>query len=209
MIQLQNNVYKIPTTVKTGGKSDQSQIYGPSAMKICALKSMDRSMIRQWKKMDYVMNEKEILELLNHPFIMKIHYSFWTKNYFNLVLDFWPGGELFNIIRNQRFSENVARFYIAEIILAIEHWHKNDVLHRDLKPENVLIDYDGHIRLTDFGLSQMNFTKDSKSDIFWGSPEYMPPEMVLKKKYTRMIDIYAIGALLFEMIAGVPPFYAK
>lgn len=159
--------------------------------------------------MDYVMNEKEILELLNHPFIMKIHYSFWTKNYFNLVLDFWPGGELFNIIRNQRFSENVARFYIAEIILAIEHWHKNDVLHRDLKPENVLIDYDGHIRLTDFGLSQMNFTKDSKSDIFWGSPEYMPPEMVLKKKYTRMIDIYAIGALLFEMIAGVPPFYAK
>jgi len=156
------------------------------------------------------MNEKEILTDVDHPFIMKMHYSFSTKNYLNLVLDFWPGGELFfHIVKQKRFRESVARFYIAEIILAIEHLHKENILYRDLKPENVLIDYDGHIKLTDFGLSAINFTNDSTDDIFWGSPEYMSPEMILKLKYNRMIDFYAIGALLYEMIGGIPPFYAK
>ena len=156
------------------------------------------------------MNEKEILTNVDHPFIMKMHYSFSTKNYLNLVLDFWPGGELFfHIVKHKRFRESVAKFYIAEIILAIEHLHENDILYRDLKPENVLIDYDGHIKLTDFGLSAMHFTKDSFADIFWGSPEYMPPEMILKRKYNRKIDIYALGALLYEMIGGIPPFYSQ
>lgn len=160
--------------------------------------------------MDYVMNEKEILEKISHPFITKMHYSFSTKNYLNLVLDFCPGGELFfHIVKNKRLEESVAKFYIAEIILAIEHLHKNDILYRDLKPENVLIDYNGHIKLTDFGLSAINFTKESSSNIFCGSPEYMPPEMIKKENYGRMIDYYAIGALLYEMIGGIPPFYSK
>jgi len=134
---------------------------------IYALKSMDRSLIDQWKKMDYVMNEKEIMMSISHPFIVKMHYSFSTKNYLNLVLDFCPGGELFfHIVKNKRLKESVAKFYIAEIILAIEHLHNKDILYRDLKPENVLIDYDGHIKLTDFGLSAINFTRDSYSDIF-------------------------------------------
>ena len=93
--------------------------------------------------------------------------------------------------------------------MAIEHLHENNILYRDLKPENVLIDYDGHIKLTDFGLSAMNFDKNSTSQVFCGSPEYMAPEMILKQKYTRMIDYYALGALLYEMIGGIPPFYAK
>jgi serine/threonine protein kinase len=160
--------------------------------------------------MDYVMTEKQILTSISHPFIMKMHYSFTTKNYINIVLDFCPGGELFfHIVKKRRFSENVARFYIAEIILAIEHLHDNNILYRDLKPENVLLDYDGHIKLTDFGLSALNFTKNSVSNIFCGSPEYMPPEMIQKQNYNRMIDYYAIGALLYEMIAGIPPFYSR
>ena len=184
--------------------------HDPSSTGIFALKAMDKSLISQWKKMDYVMNEKEILSMIDHPFIMKMHYSFSTKNYLNLVLDFCPGGELFfHIVKQKRFTESVAKFYIAEIILAIEHLHDNDILYRDLKPENVLIDYDGHVKLTDFGLSAMDFTKDSFSDIFCGSPEYMPPEMILKEKYNRMIDFYAVGALLYEMIGGIPPFYSK
>jgi len=115
----------------------------------------------------------------------------------------------FHIVKQKQFEERVAKFYIAEIILAIEHLHEHDILYRDLKPENVLIDYDGHIKLTDFGLSAINFTEGSYSDIFCGSPEYMPPEMIMKQEYNRMIDYYAIGALLYEMIAGIPPFYAK
>ena len=129
-----------------------------SSISIYALKSMDKSIIEDWKKMDYVMNEKEILSSISHPFIVKMYYSFATKNYLNLVLDFWPGGELFfHIVKNRRLKESVAKFYIAEIILAVEHLHNNNILYRDLKPENVLIDYDGHIKLTDFGLSATNF----------------------------------------------------
>jgi serine/threonine protein kinase len=184
--------------------------HDPDSTGIYALKSMDKSLIAQCKKTDYVMNEQEIMESLDHPFIMKIHYSFTTKNYLNLVLDFCPGGELFfHIVKMKRLKENVAKFYIAEIILAIEHLHDNDILYRDLKPENVLIDYDGHIKLTDFGLSAMGFTRYSKSKVFCGSPEYMTPEMILKDNYTRMIDYYAIGALLYEMIGGIPPFYSN
>jgi serine/threonine protein kinase len=184
--------------------------HDPDSTGIYALKSMDKSLIAQCRQADYVMNEQEILTSIDHPFIMKMHYSFTTKNYLNLVLDFCPGGELFfHIVKMKRLQENVAKFYIAEIILAIEHLHDNDILYRDLKPENVLIDYDGHIKLTDFGLSAMGFTKHSKSDIFCGSPEYMTPEMILKDDYTRMIDYYAIGALLYEMIGGIPPFYSK
>lgn len=112
-------------------------------------------------------------------------------------------------MKKKRLRENVAKFYIAEIILAIEHLHENDILYRDLKPENVLIDYDGHIKLTDFGLSAMGFTKTSQSNVFCGSPEYMSPEMIMKQNYTRMIDYYAIGAILYEMIGGIPPFYSK
>lgn len=191
-------------------RSPSAYTHDPSSTGIFALKAMDKSLISQWKKMDYVMNEKEILSMIDHPFIMKMHYSFSTKNYLNLVLDFCPGGELFfHIVKQKRLSESVAKFYIAEIILAIEHLHENDVLYRDLKPENVLIDYDGHIKLTDFGLSAIDFTADSFSDIFCGSPEYMPPEMILKQNYNRMIDFYAIGALLYEMIGGIPPFYSK
>ncbi|CAI2361166.1 unnamed protein product [Moneuplotes crassus] len=190
-------------------KSQSAYSHDTHSTAIYALKSMDKALISQFKQADHVMNEKEILSALDHPFIMKMHYSFSTKNYLNLVLDFCPGGELFfHISKHKQFSEGMAKFYIAEVILAIEHLHDKNILYRDLKPENVLIDYDGHIKLTDFGLSAMNFGKHSTADIFCGSPEYMPPEMILRMRYNRMIDFYAIGALLYEMISGIPPFYS-
>lgn len=96
-----------------------------SYISIYALKSMDKSIINDVRKMDWIMNEKEILSSISHPFIMKMHYCFSTKNYLNLVLDFCPGGELFfHITKNKRLPESVAKFYIAEVILAIEHLHK-------------------------------------------------------------------------------------
>lgn len=147
--------------------SKNTYSHDPNSTDIYALKSMDKSLISQLKQSVHVMNEKEILTSIDHPFIMKMHYSFSTKHYLNLVLDFCPGGELFfHIVKQKRFKESVARFYIAEVILAIEHLHKNEILYRDLKPENVLIDYDGHIKLTDFGLSAINFKEDSFDDIF-------------------------------------------
>jgi serine/threonine protein kinase len=95
------------------------------------------------------------------------------------VLDLCPGGELFYYISKEgRFTEDKAKLCFGEIVLAIEYLHKNNILYRDLKPENILVDAEGHIKLTDFGLSKMNFTESSRSNSFCGSPEYMSPEML-------------------------------
>lgn len=100
--------------------------------------------------------EREILEKLQHPFIVKLHYAFQTPKKLYFVMDFLNGGELFQHLKREvRFSEERTRFYIAEVILAIEFLHDNGVIYRDLKPENVLLDYRGHIKLTDFGLSKL------------------------------------------------------
>lgn len=123
-------------------------------------------------------------------------------------MDFCPGGELFYHLHNVgRFTEEQSKFYFAEIILGLEYLHSREIAYRDLKPENVLLDIDGHVRLTDFGLSKENLGKHSKTYSFCGSPEYMSPEMLSGFGHGRSVDFYSIGSLLFEMLTGLPPFY--
>lgn len=108
------------------------------------------------------MVERKILGTLDNPFIVQLHYAFQTKDYLHLVLDFCPGGELFyHLQMNGPMSEDIAWFYFCEVLLALEYLHENGILYRDLKPENILIDETGHIKLTDFGLSEMNFDANS------------------------------------------------
>jgi serum/glucocorticoid-regulated kinase 2 len=109
-----------------------------------------------------------------------------------------------------RFSEKVAKFYFAEIVIALEHLHNNNIFYRDLKPENILLDQDGHIKLADFGISRLNFTERDRSTTFCGSPEYMSPEMLKPSRiHGRQVDYYALGALLFEMLTGLPPHFSE
>ncbi len=156
------------------------------------------------------MTERRILESLSHPFLIKMHWAFQSEEYLHLVLDFCPGGELFfHLSRFGKFPENVARFYFAEILLGLEYLHSRNIFYRDLKPENILIDLDGHIKITDFGLSKDNFSQRDRSSSFCGSPEYMSPEMLTNKKHDRNVDFYSLGALLYEMLTGLPPFYSS
>ena len=111
------------------------------------------------------------------------------------------------ISKQTKLSEKLAKFYIIEIILAIEYLHSMNILYRDLKPTNVLIDAEGHIKLTDFGLSSPFFLENSTSTEFWGTPEYMSPEMLMKTGHDRTLDYYSIGIILYEMLVGIPPFY--
>jgi serine/threonine protein kinase len=123
-------------------------------------------------------------------------------------MDFCPGGELFYHLHNiGRLSEDQAKFYIAEILSGIEYLHGKDIVYRDLKPENILLDIDGHVRITDFGLSKEEIGPKDQSYSFCGSPEYMSPEMLKASGHGREVDFYSIGALLYEMLTGLPPFY--
>jgi serine/threonine protein kinase len=125
------------------------------------MKIMHKEKIKKQNRVKQVMVERNLLlKIDRHPFIVRIEDAFQTQHYLHLVLEFCPGGELFfHLLKKRRFSETNARLIIAEIILALEHLHSQDIVYRDLKPENVLVDLDGHIKLTDFGLCRANFTK--------------------------------------------------
>ncbi len=135
---------------------------------------------------------------------------FQTPNYLYLVLDYCPGGDLAMMVAQRTtLDEETSRYYIAELVLAIQHIHKFDIIYRDLKPENILIAEDGHIRLADFGLSKENVGDADATKTFCGSPAYLSPEVLNNKGATKMSDIYGIGTCLFEMLTGEPPFYSE
>lgn len=128
-----------------------------------------------------------------------------------MILDFCPGGDLGRIInRERRFTEERARLYIAEVLLALKDLHKRDIIYRDLKPDNVVLDDDGHALLTDFGLSKegvLEVSNGAKS--FCGSIAYLAPEMLRRVGHGKSVDYYLLGVLLYEMLVGTPPYFAN
>jgi len=152
--------------------------------------------------------ERSILESVNrHPFVVKLFYAFQDHERLYLILEYAQGGELFTHLAMERmFSEEVASFYMAEMVLALEHLHRNvRVVYRDLKPENCLLDSDGHLLLTDFGLSKVALEEDSCSS-FLGTVEYMAPEVVQATAYGFAVDWWSLGAIGFDLLTGSPPF---
>lgn len=122
-----------------------------------------------------------------------------------MVMDYCPGGELFHLQRRLlRFSEEEAKGYFIEVLLAIEHLHSKSIVYRDLKPENIMIDLQGHLRIADFGLAKVIREKRYS---YCGSLEYMSPEIVTREGHSFEVDYYCLGALLYEMVVGCPPFY--
>jgi len=127
-----------------------------------------------------------------------------------MIIDFLNGGELFTYLRKeQKFSERRAKIHAAEMIDAIGVLHDKGIIYRDLKPENVLFDADGHIRITDFGLSKQNMGPHEQTHSFCGTPEYLAPEIITGKGHGRGADWWSLGALLYEMLCGRPPHYSK
>ena len=119
-------------------------------------------------------------------------------------MDFARGGELFFMLREKgQMSESTVRFYTSQLVLAFEHLHSNKILYRDLKPENILLDHEGNIVLTDFGLAKIIVETNS----FCGTPDYIPPEIILNKKYTRSVDWWQLGILIYELLTGHTPFF--
>jgi len=188
------------------------QVRKRDTKRIYAMKVLSKKEIVAKKEVAHTIGERKILQRsLDSPFLVGLKFSFQTDADLYLVTDFKSGGELFwHLQRETRFSEERARFYIAELVLALEHLHKFNIVYRDLKPENILLDATGHVALCDFGLSKADLHPDELTTTFCGTTEYLAPEILLSEQgYSKIVDFWSLGVLLFEMCCGWSPFYAE
>jgi serine/threonine protein kinase SCH9 len=208
------NDFQILKLIGKGTFGQVYQVQKKDTQRIYAMKVLSKKVIIQKKEVAHTLGERNILvrtAMSDSPFIVGLKFSFQTPTDLYLVTDFMSGGELFwHLQKEGRFKEERAKFYIAELILALQHLHQHDIVYRDLKPENILLDANGHIALCDFGLSKANLTKNDTTNTFCGTTEYLAPEVLLDEQgYTKMVDFWSLGVLVFEMCCGWSPFYAE
>ncbi|KAM3163428.1 Serine/threonine-protein kinase YPK1 [Lachancea thermotolerans] len=184
------------------------QVRKKDTNKVYALKAIRKSYIVSKSEVTHTLAERTVLARVDNPFIVPLKFSFQSPDKLYIVLAFINGGELFyHLQREGRFSLSRARFYTAELLCALETLHNLDVIYRDLKPENILLDHQGHIALCDFGLCKLNMKGQEKTNTFCGTPEYLAPELLLGQGYSKVVDWWTLGVLLYEMMTGLPPYY--
>lgn len=178
-----------------------------------AMKVVTKEGLINHKRVNDVFVERNVLTRSNHPFLMKLYWTFQSEHRVYFVMDYMPGGDLESFIAKQpsnRLDMMTTRLYAAEIFLALTHIHKQKVIYRDLKPENILLSGDGHCVLSDFGLSKDLLERKERDAqrtySFVGSTFYVAPEVLLGTKYGTAVDLWSFGVLLFRMIFGHPPF---
>jgi protein kinase X len=182
-------------------KSEPSTSKGYFAMKI-----MKKADIIRLKQVEHILSEVRLLGELSHPFIVNLSASFQDDARLYMIMEYVPGGELFSYLRRERrLKEDTARFYASEIVLAYEYLHGKNIAYRDLKPENLLITRLGSLKIADFGFAKL--LDKGRTWTICGTPEYLAPEIVTSKGHGISVDWWALGILIFEMLAGYPPFY--
>lgn len=181
-------------------KSDKTKFF--------AVKIVKKSLLKDMNKIQYSLIEKRILGQLNSNFIISLHCTFRDKMNLYFVLNYMPGGELyFHLAKERRFPEKKAQFYMACVCLAFEYLHNKNIIYRDLKPDNILMDEKGYVRLADFGLSRINAYKEEKAFSLCGTPQYLAPEVILKRGYTYTSDWFSFGVTYYQLLTGQIPHY--
>ncbi|CAI2355831.1 unnamed protein product [Caenorhabditis sp. 36 PRJEB53466] len=205
--------FEIVKFLQSGGFGDVHQVRkttGRDAGKIFAMKVISRKkVLEKNRKIGSMKTERRIMEAIDSSFCCKLFYSFETDQKLYLVMEYLSGGELFNIRSQRAFTEEMAQFYLAEVIVALSYLHSLNIIYRDLKTENVVLDVSGHVKLVDFGSCKDNVTGRSQAKTLCGTIEYMAPEMLLKSGHGRPVDWWSLGIFFIEMLTNRTPFYDK
>ena len=175
--------------------------------KYYAMKILIKKQVKLRHQEAHTKAERDLMVKINCPFIVNIKFAFQDEYKLYIITEFMQGGEMFfHLHKEKKFSNEKARFYIIEIILAIEFLHKHNMLYRDLKPENIMVDSNGHIKLTDFGLSKMFTKTKEKAFTICGTPQYLAPEILSDDGYDNSVDWWSLGCVMYEMLVGKAPF---
>lgn len=206
LISKQNFTYQYP--VGRGGFGRVWKVEHKRNKCCFALKEMQKLRVVSKRSVHSVMNERKLLATLKHPFIVNMHYAFQDRENLYLVLDYLKGGDLrFHLSRSRTFSETQTRFFAACIILSLEYLHSNNVIHRDIKPENLVIDGNGYLCVTDFGIARLWSAENAKDTS--GTPGYMAPEVLCRQNHGYSVDYFALGVIVYEIMMGRRPYFGR
>lgn len=206
-IKIKNEDFERLKLIGKGSFGDVFLVKLKSNEKIYAMKILDKEKIKSYDQEEHTKSERDLMVKINCPFIVDIKYAFQDKQYLYMVTEFMQGGEMFfHLFKEKRFTNEKAKFYLVEIILAIEFLHKNNMMYRDLKPENVLLDKNGHIKITDFGLSKILSRENEKTYTICGTPQYLAPEILSSEGYDNAVDWWSLGCLMYKMLIGIDAF---
>uniref|UniRef100_A0A3P9AJ69 Protein kinase C n=1 Tax=Esox lucius TaxID=8010 RepID=A0A3P9AJ69_ESOLU len=177
--------------------------------KLYAIKALKKGDVVTRDEVDSLMCERRIFETINssrHPFLVNLHGCFQTEDHVCFVMEYSPGGDLMTHIHTNIFTERQTQFYASCVLLGLEFLHQNKIVYRDLKLDNLLMDADGYVRIADFGLCKEGMGHGDRTSTFCGTPEFLAPEVLTDNNYTRCVDWWGLGVLIYEMLVGESPF---
>jgi len=198
---------KVVGTLGKGAFGHVQLVQDPKTDYVYALKAVKKTQIVETGQQQHVMSEKQVMEELNHPSIIKIYSTFKDKDRLYFLLEPVLGGDLFNVLRDKAlFSESTARFFAANVVLAIEYMHSKNIIYRHLYPENLLLDKYGYLKIVDFGFAK-DISATGRTLTLVGTGEYLAPELIAGGGHGKAVDWWTLGIFIYEMLASYTPFY--